>query len=151
MRPGSRRRLAVLAASAAAVPAQAQAQSPAAVKATYHLNLPGGDNWGYFRQVLVNLANHLAAVQPRPLDFRVVMHARGLDLLHKAAQADRQIAADIDTMKLAGVRFEICATTMRLNNIALDALYEAAPEDVVPSGVARVAELQHLGFAYIKI
>lgn len=149
MSKGTRRGLAVLAAGAAAAPAMAQAPQP--VKVVYHLNLPGGENWSYFRQVLVNLANHVATVPPRPMDFRVVMHARGLELLHRAAQADPQIAANIDTMKIAGVKFEICATTMRQNNIRLEDLYEASAADVVPSGVARVAELQHLGAAYIKI
>ncbi len=133
------------------VPLLAQAQPGAMEKVVYHLNLPGGENFSYFRQVLVNARNHVAELPAGRFAFRVVMHARGLDLLRLAARQDPQIAAEIDNLKQAGVRFEICRTTMRLNNIRLDELYDAEEADIVPSGVAQVGRLQHQGFAYIKI
>jgi intracellular sulfur oxidation DsrE/DsrF family protein len=47
------------------------------------------------------------------------------------------------------VKLELCDITRSEINLAEDALYEDV--NMVPSGVVRIAELQHEGFAYIKI
>lgn len=47
------------------------------------------------------------------------------------------------------VKLELCDITRSEINLAEDALYENVK--MVPSGVVRIAELQHEGFAYIKI
>jgi intracellular sulfur oxidation DsrE/DsrF family protein len=148
------RRAAGLTALAAAgtVAATAAAQAaPAKERITYHLNQPGGEGFRYYRQLLRNLRNHLSVLPPEGYDLRVVMHGAGLGLLREAARQDPQIAAAVDELKLAGVRFEICRITLRLDNIRLEELYDAAEDDLVESGVAQLARLQHQGFAYIKV
>ncbi len=151
-RIGRRRGLAALAATPAAVlPAVASAQQPARDMVVYHLNQGGGEEFAYYRQVLVNLQNHLTMFTPGRFDLRVVMHAAGINILRYAAKATPQIAASIDELKLAGVRFEVCRITLRANNVRLDELYDAAEDDLVPSGVGQLGRLQQQGFAYIKI
>ena len=141
--------LAALAGGAAA-PAVAQ-PADGKEQVVYHLNQPGGEGHRYYRQVLRNLTNHVSVLPKGNYDLRVVMHGAGLGILRTAAKADPQIAASLDELKLAGVRFEICRITLRLDNIRLEELYDATEEDLVESGVAQVARLQQRGFSYIKI
>ncbi len=149
---GRRRGLAAIAtAPVAALPVAAAAQQPSRDLVVYHLNQGGGEEFTHYRQVLVNLHNHLALMTAGNFDLRVVMHSAGINILRYAAKANPQIAASIDNLKLAGVRFEICRTTLQLNNVRLDELYDATEEDLVPSGVVQVGRLQQQGFAYIKI
>jgi intracellular sulfur oxidation DsrE/DsrF family protein len=148
---GIGRRGVAAAAAAAAVPAAARAQPAPTAKIVYHLNQPGGEEFAYYRQMLTNVQNHLTVLPAGRFDLRVVMHGPGINLLRFGARNDPQIAATVDELKLAGVRFEICRITLTRGNIPLSQLYEAGEEDVVPSGVGRLGELQGQGFAYIKI
>lgn len=132
----------------AAGTARAQAERE---KIVYHLNQPGGEDFAFYRQILRNLRNHVSVLPKDNFDLRVVMHGAGLNILRRGAKADPQIAAGIDELKLAGVRFEICRITLRLDNIRLDELYDAEEKDLVESGVAQIARLQQQGFAYVKI
>lgn len=146
-----RRGVAAAAAAAAALPAAAQAQPLVTHKIVYHLNQPGGEEFSYYKQMLTNVSNHLTVLPQGRFDLRVVMHGPGINLLRFGARNDPQVAAAVDELKLAGVRFEICRITLTRGNIPLSQLYEATEEDVVPSGVGRIGELQMQGFAYIKI
>jgi intracellular sulfur oxidation DsrE/DsrF family protein len=101
--------------------------------------------------MLTNVQNHLTVLPEGRFDLRVVMHGPGVNLLRFAARNDPQIAATVDELKLAAVRFEICRITLTRGNIPLSQLYEASEEDVVQSGVGRLGELQAQGFACIKI
>ncbi|WP_372624761.1 DsrE family protein [Falsiroseomonas sp.] len=149
---GRRRGLAALAAApVAALTVTASAQAPDREQIVYHLNQGGGEGFVYYRQILRNLRNHHSVLPAGNFDLRVVMHGAGLNILRYAAKADPQIAAAIDDLKLAGVRFEICRITLRLDNIRLDELYDAAEDDLVESGVAQIARLQQRGFSYLKI
>jgi len=51
--------------------------------------------------------------------------------------------------KVHGVKLELCNITRTGIGLPEDALYEGV--ELVPSGVVRLAELQAMGFAYIKI
>jgi len=148
---GRRGGIAAIAGLGAAAPVAAQQASTAREKVVYHLNMPGGEEFAYYRQMLTNVQNHLTVLTRGQFDLRVVMHGPGINLLRIAAKADPQIAATVDDLKLAGVRFEICRITLTRGNIPLSALYDAAEEDVVPSGVGQLGRLQWDGFAYIKI
>ncbi|MBR0682641.1 hypothetical protein GXW74_19270 [Roseomonas eburnea] len=147
---GRRGGIAALAAMGAVTPAAAQVSGPRE-KVVYHLNQPGGEEFAFYRQFLVNVANHLTVLTPGQFDFRVVMHGPGVNLLRIAAKHDPQVAARIDELKLAGVRFEICRITLRNSNIRIEELYDAGEDDLVPSGVGQLGRLQWDGFAYIKI
>lgn len=148
----SSRRLAVPAlAGAAAVPVAARAAS-GPFEVVYHLNQPGGEDFAYSKQMLTNVRNHPSIEPVEDLDIRIVMHGAGVNLLRRAAPGDKQIAATIDDLEAAGVKFQICAITLENNNIPLEELYDAEESDLVPSGVFEVPRLQQReGFAYLEI
>ena len=146
-----RRRRAAAVAAAAAIPAAAQAQPAITAKIVCHLNQPGGEEFSHDKQMLTNVGNHLTVLPPGRFDLRVVMHGPGINLLRFAARNDPQVAAQVDELKLVGVRFEICRITLLRGNIPLSQLYDATEDDVVQSGVGRIGELQHQGYANIKI
>jgi hypothetical protein len=67
------------------------------------------------------------------------------------ANADQVMTARIAGLKEQGVKFEVCANTLKGKKINADRdLYDVKKTDIVPSGVAEVAKLQSQGYAYIK-
>ncbi|MEJ2592871.1 MAG: DsrE family protein, partial [Candidatus Thiodiazotropha sp.] len=69
----------------------------------------------------------------------------------KHANATDEMTARIDGLKSQGVSFQICGNTVKGRNVDLASdLYDADPEDVVPSGVAELARLEGMGYSYIK-
>ena len=128
-------------------------------KVVYHINY---DNPKKQAGALRNIQNHINAVGAENLDIKVVLHGNGLALLlepdslsklkkFKHANANEKITAKIDSLKDQGVEFNVCANTVRGRKVDLQSdLYNVDNSDVVPSGVAEVARLQHMGYAYIK-
>ncbi|MCB1791628.1 MAG: DsrE family protein [Gammaproteobacteria bacterium] len=128
-------------------------------KVVYHVNY---DDPKQQTGALRNIQNHINAVGKDNLDLRVVMHGNGLSLVllpealghtkgFKTANADPQRQAAIDNLKVQGVKFEICANTVKGRNVnPSEDLYDFSESDIVPSGVAELAELQTKGFTYIK-
>ena len=126
-------------------------------KVVYHVNY-----YDAKRQTgaLRNIQNHINAVGAENLDARVVMHGNGLSLLlepdqvantkMKSGSADADMTARIANLKNQGVTFKICANTLKGRKVELSYLYDASPNDVVPSGVAEIAHLQGQGFAYLR-
>ncbi len=128
-------------------------------KVVYHVNY---DDPKLQAAALRNIQNHINAVGAENLEVRVVMHGNGLALLivpealerlpkFKHANADDQMAARIDGLKQQNVSFKVCANTVRGRKVSMDNdLYDVDEADIVPSGVAELAKLQHEGFVYIK-
>jgi hypothetical protein len=126
-------------------------------KVVYHVNYYGPQHQN---AALRNIQNHINAVGAENLDLRVVMHGDGISLLlypdsvegtkMKEGNANDQMQARITGLKNQGVRFEICANTLKGRKVALEDLYDADQADVVPSGVAELAKLEGQGFSYIK-
>ncbi|GJD87157.1 hypothetical protein BHAOGJBA_0657 [Methylobacterium hispanicum] len=116
-------------------------------KVVYH-NDGGPDGATYFKRLLGNLRNHIEAVGKSHVEIRVVSHGDGVALFQSAA-SDREVAARIDALKGMGVRFLVCAYTLRERKIDRGTLYGVTEDDVVPSGAAELARLQGMGFAYI--
>lgn len=128
-------------------------------KVVYHINY---DNPKQQAGALKNIQNHINAVGAENLDIKVVLHGNGLTLLldpeslsklkkFKYANANEKMTAKIDNLKDQGVDFNVCANTVRGRKVDLESdLYNVEKSDVVPSGVAEVARLQLLGYAYIK-
>lgn len=128
-------------------------------KVVYHINY---DNPKKQAGALRNVQNHINAVGAENLDLKIVLHGNGLALLlepdalgklkkFKNANADEKMTAKIDNLKDQGIEFNVCANTVRGRKVDLENdLYNVDKKDVVPSGVAEVARLQHLGYAYIK-
>lgn len=126
-------------------------------KVVYHIN---GDNGQAQAGALRNIQNHINAVGKEHLDLKVVMHGNGLTLLlppdavegtkFKVGNASDEMQARISGLKNQGIAFQICANTLKGKNVKLEALYDAAESDVVPSGVAELSRLQQMGYTYIK-
>jgi hypothetical protein len=117
-------------------------------KVVYHINYDGETGTSY-RSALGNIQNHINAVGAEHMDIEVVMHGDGVGLL-MAAKDDDALQTRVGGLKGQGVKFRICANTLRGRDIALDDLYDAWDEDIVPSGVAELSALQQAGYTYIK-
>lgn len=128
-------------------------------KVVYHINY---DDPKKQAGALRNIQNHINAVGAENLDVKVVLHGNGLALLvlpealaelpkFKHGNADDKMAAKIDGLKQQNVRFQVCANTVRGRKVSVeDHLYDVEDGDIVPSGVAEVAKLQHEGYVYLK-
>ncbi|MFZ0788311.1 MAG: DsrE family protein [Chromatiaceae bacterium] len=126
-------------------------------KVVYHVNF---DDAKTQAATLGNIQNHINAVGAGNIELKVVMHGDGISLLMepdalegtkmKAANATPEMQAKISGLKDQGVKFEICANTLKGRNVPMDALYDADEADIVPSGVAELARLQQMGYTYIK-
>jgi hypothetical protein len=116
-------------------------------KVVYHVNYNDMDR---HMAAMGNIQNHINAVGADKMDIRVVMHGPGLGLLRNAKEND-DLAGRIDELKLQGVDFNICNVTVTRGNVSIaDELYDASEDDIVPSGVAEIAHLQHKGFVYLR-
>ncbi len=128
-------------------------------KVVYHINY---DDPKKQMGALRNVQNHINAVGADNLDLRVVLHGNGLALLldpaslerltkFKHANANDTMTAKIDGLRNQGVSFKICANTIKGRGVNPETdLYHVDAKDIVPSGVAELAHLQGLGYAYIK-
>lgn len=126
----------------------ASAQHYQPQKVVYHNDGRGKDSAAYFKGLLKNLSNHVAAVGEQRLQIKVVDHGNGIRLLQMAS-TDPNIAKQIDALRAKGVRFLVCANTLKERNIDWRALYGVKEEDIVPSGIAELVRLQQQGFIYV--
>ena len=117
-------------------------------KVVYHNDGGFPDNLTYFRRLLNNLRNHVAAVGKDHVEIRVVDHGDGL-ILFQMAKTDEKLAQAIDARKADGVRFLICQNTLDERKIDWHTLYGVTEPDIVPSGVAELVRLQLMGFVYV--
>jgi len=115
-------------------------------KVVYHVNY--GD---LKRQkgALRNAQNHINAVGKDKIDLRVVMHGGGFSML-TAANKDLELQNKIVSLKEQGVKFQMCANTIRGKKLDKKQLFGLQDSDIVPSGVAEIAALQAKGYAYVK-
>jgi intracellular sulfur oxidation DsrE/DsrF family protein len=68
-----------------------------------------------------------------------------------SGNATDEIQAKISGLKDQGIDFEVCSNTLRGKKIDFESdLYDVDKADIVPSGVAELARLQQMGYAYIK-
>ncbi len=80
----------------------------------------------------------------------VVTHGNGVDFLMEGAKDKNGslYAGPVSALKSRGVNFEVCEITLKTRNLRQDQFIQEA--DFTPSGVVRVAKLQHQGYAYIR-
>ncbi len=126
-------------------------------KVVYHMNV---DDPATQAATMGNIQNHINAVGAENIELKVVMHGDGISLVlepdalagtkMKAANATDEMQAKISGLKDQGVKFEICANTLKGRNVPMDGLYDTSEADIVPSGVAELSRLQQLGYTYIK-
>jgi uncharacterized protein len=126
-------------------------------KVVYHVNFDDAQTQA---ATLGNIQNHINAVGAENIEVKVVMHGDGISLVMepdalkgtkmKAANATPELEAKISGLKTQGVKFEVCANTLKGRNVPMNALYDTGEEDIVPSGVAEISRLQQMGYTYIK-
>ena len=129
--------------------AQAQEAKAMKHKVVYHLNYAGGDQGKLYEAAMTNVQNHSSAIGADKVDIKVVMHGLGLDMLMDAKTND-SIRAKINSLKNQQVAFQVCGIALERRKIDYKNLYDVSEGDIVPSGVAEIAKLQHQGYAYIK-
>lgn len=140
--------LAALGRSIACARPNAPAEYYADQKVVYHNGGSVPDATAYFKRLLGNLRNHVEAVGKEHVDLRVISLGDGVTLF-QLARDDRDLAGRIDAIMAAGVRFLVCANTLQERKIDRGTLHGVGEDDIVPSGVAELARLQGMGFAYI--
>jgi uncharacterized protein len=144
MLPSCRRLLATLLLLAAAA---VGAADPAIQKAVYHVGM--GERPAQ-KFALRNIQNHIDAVGRKNIDLRMVVVGDGVTLLQRA-RSDEDLKAAIDSLKLLGVTIHVCRDTLAARKLDYRKdLYDVTAADLVPSGVAEIARLQMLGYAYVK-
>ena len=114
-------------------------------KVVYHIN-DINRAWGALR----NVRNHLNALGDENVEIIVVTHSSGAFTLVEGAKDKKGHTFEAKVQELAnrGVKFQICANTIRGKKIPKDKINLVA--QVVPSGVAQVAHLQQQGYLYVK-
>jgi uncharacterized protein len=133
---------AVVAATLAAT--RATAATPDAAKVVYHL-----DELDKVDFVLGNIANHYKGMGgPDKVTIALVIHGPALKAFH-AAGASPDLTKRAGEMTKSGLQLNACINTMHAQNVALKDLL---PGFVVADkgGVVRIAELQSLGYAYLR-
>ena len=119
-------------------------------KVVYHNDGGGPDNASYFKRMLNSIQNHIEAVGKEHVEIRVVDHGSGLELF-QLAYTNKDLATRLDDLRGAGVRFLVCANTLKERQIDWHSLYGVMQTDIVPSGAAELARLQGMGFVYIHL
>lgn len=99
---------------------------------------------------LRNVQNHLDAVGDKNSEIIVVTHSSGAFALVDGSQDSNGQSFESTVQQLAtrGVKFEICGNTIRGKKIDKTKINLNA--QVVPSGVARLIDLQQRGYNYLK-
>ncbi|OYY22300.1 MAG: hypothetical protein B7Y68_08675, partial [Thiotrichales bacterium 35-46-9] len=86
-------------------------------------------------------------------DMRIVIHGDGINMLVAAKSGSYpKLTAKLDElMQKEGVKFLVCYNTLTSKKIRIDQLYKINADNLIPAGVAEIARLQGLGYAYLKL
>jgi len=119
-------------------------------KVVYHIN-----DINTAKGALRNVKNHLNAVGDENIELIVVTHSSGAFAMVDGAMGKKDkdgkaydFRDQIAGLANRGVKFQICANTIKGKKIPKDKINENA--EVIPSGVAQVAHLQQRGYLYVK-
>jgi intracellular sulfur oxidation DsrE/DsrF family protein len=135
----------MLALSAGCAEASHSPEYPKKHKVFYHFNDGGVEK---ARAMLVNIENHLQVVGWKNIEaLELVVHGPALRTF-LARDIDPEVRGKLETLLAGGLRFDACQITMTRQKIDPKHLLHGAT--AVPSGVARVMELQEAGYAYVK-
>lgn len=114
-------------------------------KVFYHLNEAGTAK---AIAVLTNIQNHVDTVGWQNIDaLELVVHGPALKTF-LARDVDPEVRGKLDKLMAGGLRIDACQITLKRQKLDVRDLLEGLT--AVPSGVARVMELQELGYAYVK-
>ena len=114
-------------------------------KVVYHLN-DIDSAFGALR----NAKNHLNALGDENIELIVVTHSKGAFTLVDGSKdaKGRSMTDTIQKLSNRGVKFQICANTIRGKKIDKNKINLNA--EVIPSGVAQISHLQDQGYTYVK-
>jgi intracellular sulfur oxidation DsrE/DsrF family protein len=111
----------------------------------YHLNESGHAK---AIAVLTNIQNHVDTVGWQNIEaLELVVHGPALRTF-LARDLDPEVKGKLEKLMAGGLRIDACQITLKRQKVELRDLLEGLT--AVPSGVARVMELQELGYAYVK-
>jgi len=114
-------------------------------KIFYHLNEAGNAK---AIAVLTNIQNHVDTVGWQNIEaLELVVHGPALRTF-LAKDLDPEVKGKLEKLMTGGLRIDACQITLKRQKVDLRELMEGLT--AVPSGVARVMELQELGYAYVK-
>ncbi len=120
-------------------------ENPKKHRVFYHLNDAGAEK---AKAVLTNIQNHVDVVGWQHIEaLELVVHGPALRTF-LAKDIDPEVRGKLETLLAGGLRFDACQITMKRQKFDLKEIIEGVT--LVPSGVARVMELQELGYAYVK-
>ncbi|MDA3876444.1 MAG: DsrE family protein [Halothiobacillus sp.] len=112
----------------------------------YHLD---SSDPGLEKATLRNINNHVNSPSGPTTQIELVIHGGGIKLL-TAAKTDPQLQAAIDGLEMSGVKVKVCNNTLKSKKLDYkNDLYDVHASDIVPSGVAYLADKQFEGWAYI--
>ncbi|MCL7751090.1 DsrE family protein [Guyparkeria hydrothermalis] len=115
-------------------------------KVVYHVNKA---DMNTIKAGLRNVTNHINSPSGPETQIEIAVHGGGIAMLTEA-RMDPQLQAAIDNVKANGVEIKVCANTLRGKGLDVEEdLYDTQESDIVPSGVAHVADRQMEGWAYI--
>lgn len=143
-------------------PTPAQAQAEPVAKVVYHADFADPRR---FSAMLTSINNMVTTYQHDLVEYdvRIVFVAYGIRFVTADALKGTVFAEDAalkarrkdllerlgSLQNAQGVKLELCDITREQTRLDPDKLIPGV--ELVPSGVVRIAELQHQGFAYIKI
>lgn len=110
----------------------------------FYLKLIGNSN---------NYYNAVSQAYKSAPDMRIVIHGDGINMLVAAKSGSYpKLTAKLDELMLKeGVKFLVCYNTLTSKKIRIDQLYKINSDNIIPAGVAEIARLQGLGYAYLKL
>jgi hypothetical protein len=114
-------------------------------KIFYHLNEAGHAK---AIAVLTNIQNHVDTVGWQNIEaLELVVHGPALKTF-LARDLDPEVRGKVEKLMAGGLRIGACQITLKRQKVEPRELLEGLT--AIPSGVARVMELQELGYAYVK-
>lgn len=144
------------------LPTASSAADDDAVKVVYHADFADPRRYSAMLTSINNMVTHY---QNELIDYdvRIVFVAHGIRFLTDDKLENTPFASDAALEErrnnlhgrlsalnaVQGVKLELCGITRTQLNLPKDKLYKGVT--LVNSGVVRLAELQHQGFAYLKI
>jgi intracellular sulfur oxidation DsrE/DsrF family protein len=137
--------VALLALGATGAAATHRQEYPKKHKIVYHLDEAGRAK---AVAVLTNIQNHVDTVGWQHIEaLELVVHGAALRTF-LARDLDPEVKGKLAKLLAGGLRIDACQITLTRQKVDVRDLTEGLT--AVPSGVARVMELQELGYAYVK-
>ena len=137
--------LAIAALGATGAEATHSKEYPKKHKIFYHLNEAGNAK---AIAVLTNIQNHVDTVGWQNIEaLELVVHGPALRTF-LTKDLDPEVKGKLEKLMTGGMRIDACQITLKRQKVELRELLEGLT--AVPSGVARVMELQELGYAYVR-